>query len=258
MSVIKEGENQMKEMRVYCRDCLDGFGELRSSSVDLIVTSPPYNNAAEKYNPIKYGSYYDYKPTREYFDWLRCVFQKAFLVLKDGGRLAINIGSKKNGAIPSHAILGEMLTEVGYSFYTTIIWMKGNSSRNSSFGSYLSPSCPSFVTSHEYVIILHKGKRSIGKGQTDLTKNEFVEWTRGVWTFPGVHSEEHPAPFPITLPYRLIKLLTYPGALVVDPFAGRATTGVAAKMLNRRFIGFDIDGSYVRIGNRNIRTGELK
>ncbi len=118
-----------------------------------------------------------------------------------------------------------------------------------------SPSCPSFPRSFEYICIFYKDTQKLStKGQSDLTKEEFIEWSNGLWKFPGETSKiiNHPAPFPIQLPYRLIKMLSWKDAKILDPFAGSGTTGVACKQLNRDFIGFEISSAYCDMANERI------
>lgn len=235
---------------IKCIDNQKGMREIPDESVNLVVTSPPYNVGAEKHNPIKYGTHVDEMRPLEYWWWMKDVFQAVWHRLTPDGRVVINIGSKKNGRDPAHYFMMKIMRKIGYGFYTTIIWDKGHTSRNSAFGSYLKPSCPSFVTTFEYILIFYKETRKLNPKyhlttETDLIKDEFVEWARAIWKFPGVKNDIHPAAFPLTLPWRAIKMLSYKGDTVLDPFCGIGTTCAAAKVLDRKYIGFDIDFEYI-------------
>lgn len=236
---------------IKCIDNVEGMRKyLPDSSVNLVVTSPPYNVGAEKYNPIKYGNYLDAKPLKDYFLWQKRIFKEVYRVLTPDGRVVINIGAQKNGRIPLNHYFMMIMEQLGFKVYSQIIWSKGHTSRNSAFGSWLKPSCPSFVTTFEYILIFYKESRRLlpeyHKGTvTDLTKDEFVKWARAIWEFPGKKSEIHPAAFPLELPKRCIKMLSYVGDQVLDPFCGIGTTCTAAWMFNREVVGFDIDKEYV-------------
>lgn len=238
------------------KNCLDGINTLEDNSIDLVITSPPYNVdlGKNKYKKDGYDLYFDNLNYFEYIDWLALVFKTIHPKLKPGGRIAINIGDAKNGKIPTHADLIASLNNY-YHYFSTIIWDKGNTSNRAAWGSFLSPSCPSFPRSFEYICIFSKDTPKLStKGESDLTKEEFIEWSNGLWKFPGETSKtiNHPAPFPIQLPYRLIKMLSWKEATILDPFAGSGTTGVACKQLNRNFIGFEISPSYCDMANKRI------
>jgi len=235
-------------------DCMHGL-ELLEDEIDLIVTSPPYNVdlGKNKYNKNPYDLYKDNKEHREYINWLSDIFTLAYNKLKSGGRVCINIGDSKNGAIPTHSDVIQMMCDIGYIPMTNIIWNKNTTSNRASFGSYLSPSCPSFPRGFEFILVFAKENRKLQyKGETDLTKEEFVEWTNGLWNFAPEKRQKqfgHPAMFPEELPKRLIKMFSWIDALVVDIFNGAGTTTKVAKDLGRKFIGFDISKEYCEIAD---------
>lgn len=239
--------------KIYNMNCVEGLKLLDDNVIDLIVTSPPYNVdlGNNKYNKNPYNLYKDNKEHHEYIDWLKDIFTLAYGKLKSGGRVCINIGDSKNGAIPTHSDVIQMMVDIGYIPMTNIIWNKNTTSNRASFGSYLSPSCPSFPRGFEFILVFAKENRKLQyKGETDLTKEEFVEWTNGLWSFAPEKRQKqfgHPAMFPEELPKRLIKMFSWKGALVVDIFNGAGTTTKVAKDLERTYIGFDISREYCEI-----------
>ena len=246
--------------KIYNMDCLEGMKNIPDSSIDLVVTSPPYNVdlGNNKYNKNPYNLYNDNKEHQEYISWLKEIFSLVYLKLKSGGRVCINIGDSKNGAIPTHSDVIQMMCDIGYIPMTNIIWNKNTTSNRASFGSYLSPSCPSFPRGFEFILVFAKENKKLQyKGETDLTKEEFVEWTNGLWTFaPETRQKKigHPAMFPEELPKRLIKMFSWKGALVVDPFMGSGTTAIACINTNRNYIGFELDTDYFNIATERIEN----
>ena len=112
----------------------------------------------------------------------------------------------------------------------------------------MSASCPYVIAPVELIVLLykHSWKKTSGSRQSDITREEFISWTNGVWTFRGESKRKigHPAPFPVELPKRCIKLFSFVGDVVLDPFMGSGTTVVAAKQNNRKGIGIDIEYDY--------------
>ncbi len=138
-----------------------------------------------------------------------------------------------------------------------IIWNKGSSaSPSTAWGSWMSASNPVLRDTHEYILIFSKesfSRRKKDKENT-ITRDQFLEWTKSVWTFPAVSAKSigHPAPFPEELPYRLIQLYSFKGDVVLDPFCGSGTTCIAALKSGRYYIGYDIKPEYVELANNRI------
>lgn len=243
---------------ITCCDCVHGINSLEDESIDLVITSPPYNvNLGEnKHNKNKYDVYQDNREHGEYIEWLQNVFAAVFHKMVDGGRICINIGDGANGSLPTHSKIINFMEKIGYGVYTTIIWNKCQVGNRCAWGSFNSPSQPSFPTPFEYILVFYKGsKKLLKKGESDLTKEEFIEWSLPIWAFPGepkmkIHG--HPAMFPIELPERLMKMLSYVGATVLDPFSGAGTTGVACAKNDRKFVGFDLSEEYCKIADKRI------
>lgn len=109
---------------------------------------------------------------------------------------------------------------------------------------------------HEYILVFSKGdyKREKGRKENSITKEQFMEWTKSIWTMKAESAKRigHPAPFPEELPYRLIQMYSYVGDVVLDPFMGSGTTAVAALNSNRRFVGYDTNSDYIALANKRI------
>ncbi|MER3522885.1 MAG: SAM-dependent methyltransferase [Ignavibacteria bacterium] len=223
--------------------------ELPSNSVHLMVTSPPYNVTKE----------YDENLTlEEYRALLRRVFAETFRVLVNGGRACINIANLgRKPYIPLHAHIIQDMTSLGFLMRGEIIWDKGSSaSPSTAWGSWQSAANPTLRDVHEYILIFSKrsfARMKAGK-QSTIRREDFLAWTKSVWQFPAERARRvgHPAPFPLELPRRLIELYTFGGDVVLDPFCGSGTTCLAARLAGRRYVGYDVNASYVRLAERRL------
>ncbi len=224
------------------------------NSIDLIVTSPPYNV------DIKYNSNKDDISYPEYLEFTRLWLDRCLNFLKSDGRLCLNIPLDKNkgGQQSVGADITTIAKQIGYKYHSTIIWNEGNISRRTAWGSWLSASAPFVIAPVELIVILYKEhwKKISGSGKSDITRDEFINWTSGVWNFKGESKKKvgHPAPFPIELPYRCIKLFSFVGDTILDPFLGSGTTLIATYLLNRIGIGIEIDRKYCEISVGRIRS----
>lgn len=229
--------------------------EIPAESVDLIITSPPYAVG------IGYDQYNDSAKTwSEYLKFSHDWLQKAFILTAPNGRLCLNIPLDKNagGQQSFLADLTAVARAVGWSYQSTIIWNEGTISTRTAWGSWLSASAPFVIAPVETILILYKGNWKKGKeGESDITRNEFIQWTNGLWTFNGESAKRigHPAPFPRELPRRCIKLFSYIGETVLDPFSGSGTTLIEAGLHGRRGIGFDISLDYCRLAKKRFLNG---
>jgi len=240
-------------------DCRDGIALLVDESIDLVITSPPYNVnlGHNKYNKSPYDLYSDNIEHKQYIAWLKSIFVDIYRVLKPGGRVCINIGDGKNGAVPTSSDVMHFMThELKYLPLTQIIWNKNQTSNRTAWGSFVSPSAPSFPSPFEHILVFAKDSRKLQhQGETDLTKNEFIAWSSRLWSFPPERKQRkigHPAMFPEELPTRCMKIFSWVGATVLDPFMGSGTTAVAAIANNRNFIGFEISEEYCKISEERI------
>lgn len=249
--------------KIHNIDCTEGIPMLKDNSIDLIVTSPPYNVdlGNNKYNKNPYDLYSDNKGHAKYLSWLRNIFLLVYDKLKPGGRVCINIGDGKNGAIPTHSdIIQFMCGDLKYIPMTIIVWDKGQTSNRTAWGSWLSPSCPSFPRGFEYILVFAKKNKKLQcKGETDLAKEEFIEWSNGLWKFaPETKQKQfgHPAMFPEELAKRCIKMFSWLGAVVLDPFCGAGTTCKVARDLGREYVGFEISEEYCQIAEERLKDKE--
>jgi site-specific DNA-methyltransferase (adenine-specific) len=206
----------------------------------LVVTSPPYCLG------IAEDGYIDYDDYRVYLAAAERWAGELYRVLPSGGRLALNvpIDISRGGRFPVGSDWLHILLEAGFRYRSTIVWKEGNISQSTARGSIDSPSAINLICPAEAILVVHKDDWNLNRSEpSDLTHPEWLEWTLACWSFAGESAARvgYPAPFPIELPRRLIKLLSFPGDLVLDPFVGSGTTAEAALALGRRFYGCDLN-----------------
>ncbi|MEX2189609.1 MAG: site-specific DNA-methyltransferase [Bacteroidota bacterium] len=225
------------------------MSELPDGSVHLVITSPPYNVSKE----------YDADLTLdEYRAMLRRVFGEVFRVLAPGGRLCVNLANVgRKPYIPIHAYLAEDIISIGFAMRGEVIWNKsGSAGPSTAWGSWQSASNPTLRDVHEYILIFTKGDftRPGVHGRSTITRDEFLEYTKSIWTFPAESAKRvgHPAPFPVELPRRLMQLYSFEGDIVLDPFAGSGTTCIAALQAGRSYVGYEVHRPYVDLAEKRI------
>lgn len=235
------------------RDDLLKTRAIPQGSVDLIVTSPPYNV------DIAYSQHDDRTGYREYLKFIGRSLARLLGLARPGGRLCLNIALDKNKG-GQQSISADVTTRAkaaGWKYHSTIIWNEQSISRRTAWGSWMSASAPYVIAPVEVILVLYKGewKREGGREQSDITRDEFMAWTNGVWNFPGETKRKsigHPSPFPIELPRRCIKLFSFVGDTVLDPFLGSGSTLLACLRTRRKGIGVDIDPKYCALAKARV------
>jgi site-specific DNA-methyltransferase (adenine-specific) len=235
-------------------------------SVALVVTSPPY--FAGKQYEEELGR--DGVPSSyiEYLQLLEDVFAECVRTLEPGGRIAVNVANlgRKPYRSLSADVMGILQDRLRLLPRGEIVWQKAEGASGScAWGSFRSASNPVLRDITERVIVASKGRfararsvsdrRQLGLPHRDTLKtDDFMAYTLDVWSVPpeSARRVNHPAPFPVELPSRLIELYTYEGDLVLDPFMGSGSTLVAAAMSDRRFLGYDSDREYVELARERV------
>ena len=244
-----------KDIVIYQDDILK-IDSIQSSSIDLIVTSPPYNV------DIHYNSHEDNLSYEKYLEFTNQWIRRCYLLAKDDGRFCLNVPLDKNkgGQQSVYADITTIAKKVGWKYHSTIIWNEGNISRRTAWGSWLSARAPYVIAPVEVIIVLYKKnwRKINGSGISDIEKKEFMDWTNGVWTFSGESKKRigHPAPFPIELPRRCIKLFSFVGDTVLDPFLGSGTTLIATILNKRKGIGVEVDKTYCELSLKRLQNEE--
>ncbi len=231
---------------------------LAENSIDLIVTSPPYNV------DIKYLSYHDELSYQDYLQFSRDWFSRAYQLVKTDGRFCLNIPLDKNkgGQQSVYADLTTAAKQVGWKYHSTIIWNEQNISRRTAWGSWLSASAPYVIAPVEVIVILYKEtwKKKSGSLKSDISREKFMAWTNGFWNFNGERKKRigHPAPFPVELPRRCIQLFSYVGDCVLDPFLGSGSTLIACLQTGRVGIGVEIEPNYCELTKKRLlKEGQI-
>ena len=221
-------------------DCLELINELEDNSIDLVITSPPYYNSSHKYQR---GSGFHY--TQDIGEPLYIIYdcmEKLYSKLKDDGIICLNIcfSYGETGVMRPFDIIQRIRSKIGYFVNDLIIWHKNNPI----------PLKNRLTNAYELIFVL--SKHPIGKYYTE-------KYTHNVWDIPvssGVKG--HSATFPLELPIKCLENFSKEGDLVLDPFVGSGTTGIACKKMNRNFIGFDINKDYIELSRKRINDLESK
>jgi len=227
----------------------ENMKEIPDNSLHLMVTSPPYNVSKE---------YDEDLSLKEYLQLLTNVFTETYRVLVYGGRACVNVANLgRKPYIPLSDHISHMMIDIGFKMRGEIIWAKGAGAGVSmAWGSWQSASNPVLRDTHEYILVFSKGAfdRKKEDRENTITKEQFMEWTKSVWTMnpESAKKVKHPAPFPVELPYRLTQLYTFKGDIVLDPFMGSGSTAIAALKSERKYAGYDVDPEYIRIAEERI------
>jgi site-specific DNA-methyltransferase (adenine-specific) len=240
--------------RIICGDAQEVLARIPDLSIDLIITSPPYNFG----HTYAQDPHDDTHEWNEYFEKLLQVWTECERVLKPGGRIAVNIQPLFSDYVPTHHIISRQLARLGLLWKAEFLWEKNNyNAKYTAWGSWKSPSMPYIKYTWEFIEVFDKEThKKIGRREDiDITGEEFKEWVLGKWSFsPEIRMKdyEHPAMFPEELPRRLMKLFSYKNDIVLDPFNGAGTTSLVARKQGRRFIGIDLSEQYCAMALKRV------
>lgn len=246
--------NEMFIDQVICASS-QNMHHLPDHCVHLMITSPPYN----------VGKDYDEDLTLdEYLSFLSQVFKEVYRVLVPGGRACINIANLgRKPYLPLNAFFVKMMLELNFLMRGEIIWNKAASaSASTAWGSWRSAANPTLRDVHEYILVFSKNnfqRPNPQKRAATISKEDFLECSKSVWTFPAESAKKigHPAPFPVELPRRLIQLYTFDGEIILDPFMGSGQTALAALATGRHFVGYEINKEYAHLAEQRIQQAKL-
>jgi site-specific DNA-methyltransferase (adenine-specific) len=260
-------------------DCIEVMKTFPEGSIDLLVTSPPYNVN------ISYDVHKDDLPMEEYYEWTKDWLREALRVLKDDGRIAVNVPNELNvqergGRILFVAEFWMMMKEVGFKF-SGLVDLTENSPhrvRQTAWGSWMSASAPYVYNPKECVIIAYKkSSKKLTKGisqwlgiPTEVTnedgkvrtkmvyqdedKKEFMNLVFGRWEYFADTRSLTKATFSMDIPSKAIKILSYKNDIVLDPFMGSGTSAFAAELLDRRWIGIELSQDYTEIARKRVQS----
>jgi site-specific DNA-methyltransferase (adenine-specific) len=264
--------------KIITGDCIEVMKTMPESSVDLIVTSPPYGVG------IEYDTHNDDVDFEEYKIFSKDWMTESYRVLKDDGRIALNIPyeinrQNKGGRIFMVSELWSIMQKIGYKFYG-LVDLNENSphrSKTTAWGSWMSPSAPYIYNPKECVILAYKKnhiKKVKGEPQwkgdiidlqqedgtvkkktvyQDEDKKEFMELVYGQWDYFADTKQMTKATFSMDIPMKAIKILTYKNDLVLDPFCGSGTSVAAAEILHRRWVGIELSPNYTEVSRQRVK-----
>lgn len=236
---------------IICGDSLEIIKSIPDATIDIVLTSPPYNFEME------YDTHNDSQSVESYMSVLIEILTECHRVLKDGGRMIINVQPNYKLKSPTHHIITNLMTEMGMIWRGEIVWLKNHLSKLTAWGSWKSPSCPYLSYPFEFIEVYSKATlKHPGKSEDiDITKEEFINFVNGHWTMtPETQMKKfnHPAMFPEELVERCLKLFSFKNDVVLDPFNGAGTTTKVCSDLGRQYIGIDISPEYCETATNRI------
>jgi len=245
------------------------MGELNDESVHLVITSPPYWQLKDYGTDDQIGFNDSYE---SYINNLNLVWKESFRVLHNGCRLCINIGDQfarsvyygRYKVIPIRTEIIKFCETIGFDYMGAIIWQKVTTTNTTGgatvMGSFPYPRNGILKLDYEFILIFKKNgiAPKVSKENKELSKMTTEEWNtyfQGHWNFNGVRQDGHIAMFPEELPKRLIKMFSFAGDTVLDPFVGSGTTSLAAKNLGRNSVGYEINSKFIEMIKQKLDVG---
>ena len=241
------------ENKIMCGDSEEILKKLPDNCIDLVFTSPPYNFG------LDYENHKDGTSWEEYFDKLLRIFKECIRVVNYGGRIIVNVQPLYSDYIPIHHIISDFFMKNKMIWRNEILWEKNNyNAKYTAWGSWKSPSNPYLKYTWEFLEVFSKGdlKHKGDSEKIDITGNEFKEWVIAKWNVAPERKMKdfgHPAMFPEKLAERSLKLFSFKGDVVLDPFNGVGTTTKIAKQTGRRYLGIDTSREYCRKAEMRIK-----
>lgn len=238
--------------KIICGDSEEFLKKLPDNCIDLTFTSPPYNFG------LDYKEYNDTYDWEDYFEKLFRIFKECIRVTKYGGRILVNVQPLFSDYIPSHHIISNFFLQNKMLWKGEILWEKNNyNCKYTAWGSWKSPSSPYLKYTWEFIEVFCKGdlKKKGDKDKIDINADEFKQWVVAKWSIaPERKMKEfgHPAMFPEQLVERVLKLFSYQGDIILDPFNGVGTTTTVAQRFNRNYIGIDISEEYCQKAEKRL------
>lgn len=233
-------------------NCLELLPEIPEYSIDLVVTSPPYNCG------IKYDSYNDNKTWEDYLDWCKRWLIELKRVLKKDGRICVNVpvdmGFNNNTErVSPYAEFYRLFNEVGLHNAGLAFWSDNHRVKHTAWGSWKSASAPYIYLPYEVIMFGYKEQwAKENKGISTVTKDEFIQGVCGIWNLRTQTQQITMANFSTDLPDMCIKMLSYKDNIILDPFMGSGTTAASAIKLHRNYIGIEISENYANKARNRI------
>ena len=245
--------------------------EFRDKSIQLVITSPPYWQLKDYGIDEQIGFNDSYE---NYINNLNLVWKECYRVLDNGCRLCVNIGDQfarsvyygRYKVIPIRTEIIKFCESIGFDYMGAIIWQKKTTTNTtggaSIMGSFPFPRNGILSIDYEFILLFKKLGTSTrpdktSKEQSRMTKEEWKEYFSGHWNFGGVRQDGHIAMFPEELPKRLIKMFSFVGDTILDPFLGSGTTSLAAKNLNRNSVGYEINHEFIPYIKQKLQVSQL-
>jgi site-specific DNA-methyltransferase (adenine-specific) len=260
-------------------DCIEVMKTFPEGSIDLVVTSPPYNVN------ISYDVHKDDLPMDEYYEWTKDWLKETFRVLKDDGRIAVNVPNELNvqergGRILFVAEFWMLMKEVGFKFSGLVDLTEDSPHRvrQTAWGSWMSASAPYIYNPKECIILAYKKtNKKLIKGESqwkgvptnieqpdgsiknkmvyqDEDKKEFMNLVFGRWEYFADTKSLTKATFSMDIPLKAIKILSYKNDIVLDPFMGSGTSAFAAELLDRRWLGIELSLDYTEVARKRVQS----